>query len=60
MLDIGGGCLEVAFGRSRLPDFAISLPLGASRLTREFFRGQDPPSPAQGQAAASARTAPAA
>ena len=45
MLDIGGGTLEVAFGRSKLPDFAISLPLGASRLTREFFRGQDPPSP---------------
>ena len=44
MLDIGGGTLEVAFGRSKLPDFAISLPLGASRLTREFFRGQDPPS----------------
>ncbi|MFS8199802.1 Ppx/GppA family phosphatase [Streptomyces sp. CWNU-52B] len=45
LLDIGGGSLEVAFGRSKLPDFAISLPLGANRLTREFFRGQDPPSP---------------
>ncbi|WAU81371.1 Ppx/GppA family phosphatase [Streptomyces sp. Qhu-G9] len=45
LLDIGGGTLEVAFGRSKLPDFAISLPLGANRLTREFFRGQDPPSP---------------
>ncbi|MFF3487900.1 Ppx/GppA family phosphatase [Streptomyces sp. NPDC002701] len=45
LLDIGGGSLEVAFGRSRLPDFAISLPLGANRLTREFFRSQDPPSP---------------
>ena len=44
LLDIGGGSLEVAFGRSKLPDFAISLPLGANRLTREFFRGQDPPS----------------
>ncbi|MFE9644750.1 Ppx/GppA family phosphatase [Streptomyces sp. NPDC006365] len=44
MLDIGGGSLEVAFGRSKLPDFAISLPLGANRLTREYFRGQDPPS----------------
>lgn len=44
MLDIGGGSLEVAFGRSKLPDFAISLPLGANRLTREHFRGQDPPS----------------
>jgi exopolyphosphatase/guanosine-5'-triphosphate,3'-diphosphate pyrophosphatase len=45
MLDIGGGSLEVAFGRSRLPDFAVSLPLGAGRLTREFFGAQDPPTP---------------
>ncbi|MCX4231458.1 Ppx/GppA phosphatase family protein [Streptomyces ortus] len=45
LLDIGGGSFEVAFGRSRLPDFAIALPLGANLLTREFFRGQDPPSP---------------
>ncbi|MFJ9037561.1 Ppx/GppA family phosphatase [Streptomyces sp. NPDC102406] len=37
VLDIGGGTLEVAFGRGRLPDFAISLPLGARRLTREFL-----------------------
>ncbi|MDI3403730.1 Ppx/GppA phosphatase family protein [Streptomyces cavernicola] len=45
MLDIGGGSLEVAFGRSKLPDFALSLPLGAGRLTREFFGPQDPPAP---------------
>ncbi|MBQ1088370.1 Ppx/GppA family phosphatase [Streptomyces sp. B93] len=45
LLDIGGGSLEVAFGRGRLPDFAASLPLGAARLTHEFFAGQDPPSP---------------
>jgi exopolyphosphatase/guanosine-5'-triphosphate,3'-diphosphate pyrophosphatase len=45
LLDIGGGSLEVAFGRGRLPDFVASLPLGAGRLTREFFAGQDPPSP---------------
>ncbi|MDW4910036.1 Ppx/GppA family phosphatase [Streptomyces sp. ADMS] len=44
LFDIGGGSLEVAFGRGRLPDFAASLPLGAGRLTREFFPGQDPPS----------------
>lgn len=44
LLDIGGGSLEVAFGRGRLPDFAASLPLGAARLTHEFFQGQDPPS----------------
>ncbi|MFE9774700.1 Ppx/GppA family phosphatase [Streptomyces sp. NPDC005931] len=45
LLDIGGGSLEVAFGRGRLPDFVASLPLGAGRLTHEFFDGQDPPSP---------------
>ncbi|MFF6996750.1 Ppx/GppA family phosphatase [Streptomyces sp. NPDC008313] len=43
LLDIGGGSLEVAFGRGRLPDFVASLPLGAGRLTHEFFDGQDPP-----------------
>jgi exopolyphosphatase/guanosine-5'-triphosphate,3'-diphosphate pyrophosphatase len=47
LLDIGGGSLEVAFGRGRLPDFVASLPLGAGRLTHEFFEGQDPPSPDQ-------------
>ncbi|MFD4628832.1 Ppx/GppA family phosphatase [Streptomyces sp. NPDC058284] len=45
LFDIGGGSLEVAFGRSRLPDYAASLPLGARRLTRELFDGQDPPRP---------------
>ncbi|MGW0706239.1 Ppx/GppA phosphatase family protein [Streptomyces sp. NPDC002643] len=45
LLDIGGGSLEVAFGRGRLPDFVAALPLGAGRLTHEFFQGQDPPSP---------------
>ncbi len=43
LFDIGGGSLEVAFGRGRLPDFAASLPLGAARLTREYFGGEDPP-----------------
>ncbi|MFF1448435.1 Ppx/GppA family phosphatase [Streptomyces sp. NPDC058274] len=43
LMDIGGGSLEVAFGRGRLPDFVASLPLGASRLTHEFFQGEDPP-----------------
>ncbi|CQR59984.1 hypothetical protein [Streptomyces leeuwenhoekii] len=45
LLDIGGGSLEVAFGRGRLPDFVASLPLGAGRLTHEFFEGCDPPPP---------------
>jgi exopolyphosphatase/guanosine-5'-triphosphate,3'-diphosphate pyrophosphatase len=44
LVDIGGGSLEVALGRGRLPDFAASLPLGANRLTREFFADDDPPS----------------
>ena len=43
LLDIGGGTLEVAFGRDRLPESALSLPLGAGRLTREFLRDGDPP-----------------
>ncbi|WP_107471175.1 hypothetical protein [Streptomyces monashensis] len=47
LLDIGGGSLEVAFGRGRLPDFAASLPLGARRLTREHLGLQDPPGPAE-------------
>ncbi|MGW1910121.1 Ppx/GppA phosphatase family protein [Streptomyces sp. NPDC002076] len=45
VLDIGGGSLEVAFGRGRLPDFAASLPLGARRLTQEYLTVQDPPGP---------------
>lgn len=42
-LDIGGGSLEIAGGRDELPDLALSLPLGAGRLTREWLPG-DPPS----------------
>ncbi|MFE9020865.1 Ppx/GppA family phosphatase [Streptomyces sp. NPDC007808] len=45
LLDIGGGSLEVAFGRGRLPDFVASLPLGAQKLTHEFFADEDPPDP---------------
>ncbi|MFJ3334821.1 Ppx/GppA family phosphatase [Streptomyces sp. NPDC086766] len=45
LLDIGGGSLEVAFGRGRLPDFVASLPLGAGRLTHQFLTPEDPPSP---------------
>ena len=45
LADIGGGCLEVAFGRDRLPEAAHSLPLGAGRLTREFLGEADPPAP---------------
>jgi exopolyphosphatase/guanosine-5'-triphosphate,3'-diphosphate pyrophosphatase len=42
-LDIGGGSLEIATGIDEDPDVAISLPLGAGRLTRDWFTG-DPPS----------------
>ena len=41
-LDIGGGSFEVAAGEREDPDVAASLPLGASRLTRDWLRG-DPP-----------------
>ena len=46
LADIGGGSLELAVGRDRLPESALSLPLGAGRLTREFLRDGDPPSAA--------------
>jgi exopolyphosphatase / guanosine-5'-triphosphate,3'-diphosphate pyrophosphatase len=34
VLDIGGGSLEVSSGMDEDPDVALSLPLGAGRLTR--------------------------
>ncbi|MBM0225420.1 MULTISPECIES: Ppx/GppA phosphatase family protein [Micromonospora] len=37
-LDIGGGSLELAAGIDEEPDVAISLPLGAGRLSRERLR----------------------
>jgi exopolyphosphatase/guanosine-5'-triphosphate,3'-diphosphate pyrophosphatase len=42
LLDIGGGSLEVAAGQDEDPSVAVSLPLGANRLTR-FWLGGDPP-----------------
>jgi len=42
-LDIGGGSLEIAVGVDESPDLALSVPLGAGRLTRERLAG-DPPS----------------
>jgi exopolyphosphatase/guanosine-5'-triphosphate,3'-diphosphate pyrophosphatase len=45
-LDIGGGSLEIASGIDEEPDVALSLPLGAGRLTRDRLRG-DPPPPGQ-------------
>ncbi len=46
VLDIGGGSLEIAVGRDELPEEAESLPLGAGRLTREWF-SSDPPTRAE-------------
>jgi exopolyphosphatase / guanosine-5'-triphosphate,3'-diphosphate pyrophosphatase len=43
VLDIGGGSLEIAAGLDEVPDAALSLPLGAGRLTRDSLPG-DPPS----------------
>ncbi|WP_461030267.1 Ppx/GppA family phosphatase, partial [Streptomyces sparsus] len=44
VLDIGGGSLEIAFGQDEEPDAAVSLPLGAGRLTGSWLPG-DPPDP---------------
>jgi exopolyphosphatase / guanosine-5'-triphosphate,3'-diphosphate pyrophosphatase len=43
VLDIGGGSMEIAFGRDAEPELSVSLPLGAGRLTRAFLP-DDPPS----------------
>lgn len=40
--DIGGGSLEVAIGPDEYPELAMSTPLGAGRLTREFFTSEIP------------------
>ncbi|AGL17020.1 exopolyphosphatase [Actinoplanes sp. N902-109] len=45
LADIGGGSLEVAVGPDRLPDVALSLPLGARALTRQYLGHHDPPPP---------------
>lgn len=39
MVDIGGGSLELAVGVNEVPDVALSLPLGASRLTKDHLQG---------------------
>ncbi len=44
VLDIGGGSLEIAVGTDEVPDVAVSVPLGAGRLTRAFLTG-DPARP---------------
>jgi exopolyphosphatase/guanosine-5'-triphosphate,3'-diphosphate pyrophosphatase len=42
VLDIGGGSLEIGVGIDEEPVQALSLPLGAGRMTRQFLNG-DPP-----------------
>ncbi|MCK0117260.1 Ppx/GppA family phosphatase [Isoptericola sp. S6320L] len=45
LLDIGGGSLEIATGVDEAPDVALSVPLGAGRMTRRFLLDADPPKP---------------
>jgi exopolyphosphatase/guanosine-5'-triphosphate,3'-diphosphate pyrophosphatase len=50
VLDIGGGSLEMAAGIDEQPDIALSVPLGAGRLTRdrlEIDHDTDVPPPAE-------------
>jgi exopolyphosphatase/guanosine-5'-triphosphate,3'-diphosphate pyrophosphatase len=49
VMDIGGGSLELAAGIDEEPDVALSVPLGAGRLTRERLVG-DPPTAASVEA----------
>lgn len=44
VLDIGGGSLEIAYGLDEEPDAAVSLPLGAGRLTAAWLP-EDLPAP---------------
>src|SRR5262249_8854601 len=39
----GGGSLEIAAGYDEQPELALSLPLGAGRLTRERVSADPPP-----------------
>lgn len=42
VFDIGGGSLELATGVDEDPEVAVSLPLGAGRITREQLGGKPP------------------
>ena len=39
VIDIGGGSLEIAVGTDEAPEVAVSLPLGAARLTQNHLTG---------------------
>lgn len=56
VVDIGGGSLELAAGLDEEPDVAISLPLGAGRLTRDLLVGDPPDAPTIAAARAHTRT----
>jgi exopolyphosphatase/guanosine-5'-triphosphate,3'-diphosphate pyrophosphatase len=43
VIDIGGGSLELAAGPDEEPEASVSLPLGAGRLTRNWFTADPPP-----------------
>jgi exopolyphosphatase/guanosine-5'-triphosphate,3'-diphosphate pyrophosphatase len=43
VVDIGGGSLELAAGLDEEPEAVMSLPLGAGRLTRDWFTADPPP-----------------
>jgi exopolyphosphatase/guanosine-5'-triphosphate,3'-diphosphate pyrophosphatase len=43
VVDIGGGSLEIAAGQDEDPEAVMSLPLGAGRLTRDWFTADPPP-----------------
>lgn len=45
-LDIGGGSLELGAGNDEVPEVALSVPLGAGRLTRDWLDGDPPSKPA--------------
>jgi exopolyphosphatase/guanosine-5'-triphosphate,3'-diphosphate pyrophosphatase len=46
VIDIGGGSLEMAAGPDEEPEAAMSLPLGAGRLTKDWVSA-DPPKPGE-------------
>jgi exopolyphosphatase / guanosine-5'-triphosphate,3'-diphosphate pyrophosphatase len=46
VVDIGGGSLEIGIGQDEDPEAVMSLPLGAGRLTRDWFTA-DPPPPSE-------------
>ncbi|KJE23203.1 Ppx/GppA phosphatase [Frankia torreyi] len=46
-LDIGGGSLEIGAGMHEDPEVVASLPLGASRLSRDWLADNDPPKRAE-------------